>query len=73
MTDLQPISPLRQEPAVILVGLTLEAHLTRGDRRGRCWKCRQRRVLYRIEVKAIVLREAGVSEGRCLDCWGVRP
>lgn len=67
------VSPLRLEPAVLEVGLALEAGLARDRRRARCVKCRQRRVLYRIQVAASVLKESGATEARCLECWGVRP
>jgi hypothetical protein len=64
-------SPLRPW-ADVAVDLTLEAAIRREPLRARCVRCRQRRVLYRIVIEGKILLDAGVSEARCAECWGVR-
>lgn len=55
-------------PAQVIV------QVRREERRGRCYNCRTRRVVYRIAVWVGWPRPSTetLTEQRCAPCWGIR-
>ena len=57
-------------PGSLAVRVGFMAEIARRPRRGRCFVCRKRRVLYLIVVRH--LGESSGTEARCAPCWGIR-